>query len=211
MNNDTVKKTLRKPMVVGVVTLLLGVLIGVAADKVASRNPVPVLASGDHSTNVAAVSPNFATTNLLMRDPFFADPFDNWDPFREMRNMQAEMDEMFHRSIARFHMNPQMDLFKDDAGYSSSLDVRELKDRFEVRAFLPDAKDSDTKVNLQGNRLDVEVTHKQTEQQQNTNSVASTTEWGRYTETVELAGKLNSENMKVERKDHELLITIPKA
>jgi HSP20 family molecular chaperone IbpA len=208
MNNDVFKNTLNKPLVVGLVTLLLGILIGVATDKVASRSPV--LASGDHTTNVTAVSPNFAATNLLMPDPFFADPFDNWDPFREMRNMQAEMDEMFQRSITRFHMNPQMDLFKDDAGYSSSLDVRELKDRYEVRAFLPDAKDSDTKVNLQGNRLDVEVTHKQTEQQQNTNSLASTTEWGRYTQTVELAGKLNSEKMKVERKEHELLITIPK-
>jgi HSP20 family molecular chaperone IbpA len=203
---------LSKPLVIGLVTLLLGVLIGVAADKVASRSPVPVLASGDHSTNnVAAVSPNFVTTNLLMPDPFFADPFDNWDPFREMRNMQAEMDEMFQRSITRFHMNPQMDIFKDDAGYSLSLDVRELKDRYEVRAFLPDAKASDTKVNLQGNRLEVEVTHKQTQQQQGTNNVASTTEWGRYTQTVELAGKLKSEQMKVERKEHELLITIPKA
>ncbi len=210
MNNDAVKNTLGKPMVIGMVTLLLGVLIGVAADKVAGRSPVPVPASGGHTTNVATVSPNLITTNLLLPDPFFADPFDNWDPFREMRNMQAQMDEMFQRSIARFHMDPQMDLFKDDAGYSSSLDVRELKDRYEVRAFLPDAKDSDTKVNLQGNRLDVEVTHKQTEQQQNTNSLASTTEWGRYTQTVELAGKLNSEQMKVERKDHELLITIPK-
>lgn len=210
MNNDAIKNTLSKPLVVGVVTLLLGVLIGVAADKIAGRSPVPVPASGDHSANVVSATPNVAKTNLLMPDPFSADPFDNWDPFREMRNMQAEMDEMFQHSIARFHMNPQMDLFKDDAGYSSSLDVRELKDRYEVRAFLPDAKDSDTKVNLQGNRLDVEVTHKQTQQQQNTNSVASTTEWGRYTQTVELAGKLNSEKMKVERKDHELLITIPK-
>ena len=108
-------------------------------------------------------------------------------------------------------MNPQMDIFKDDAGYSLSLDVRELKDRYEVRAFLPDAKASDTKVNLEGNRLEVEVTHRQTEKQQNTNNVATTTEWGRYTQMVQLAGNLKRDQMKVERKEHELLITIPKA
>jgi HSP20 family molecular chaperone IbpA len=104
-----------------------------------------------------------------------------------------------------------MNIFKDDAGYSLSLDVRELKDRYEVRAFLPDAKATDTKVSLNGNQLEVEVTQKQTQQQQGTNSVASVTELGRYTQTVELDGKLKSEQMKIERKDHELLITIPKA
>ncbi len=209
MNSDAFKKTLSKPMVVGVVTLILGVLLGVAAEKFAGRSPV--LALGDHSTNVVLGSPKLATTNQLMPDPSIPDPFANWDPFREMRNMQAEMDEMFRRSIARFHMNPQMDIFKDDAGYSLSLDVRELKDRYEVRAFLPDAKASDTKVNLEGNRLEVEVTHRQTEKQQNTNNVATTTEWGRYTQMVQLAGNLKRDQMKVERKEHELLITIPKA
>ena len=208
MNNDAVKNSLSKPVVVGVVALILGVLIGVAAEKFAGRSPVPAL--GDHAVNVASGSPNLATTNQLMPDPLIPDPFDNWDPFREMRSMQAEMDEMFRRSIARFHMNPQMDIFKDDAGYSLSLDVREFKDRYEVRAFLPDAKAADTKVKLEGNRLEVEVTHKQTEKQQSTNSVASTTELGHYTQMVELAGKLKSEQLKVERKEHELLITVPK-
>ena len=47
--------------------------------------------------------------------------------------------------------------------------------------------------------------------QQNTNSPIQTDEWGHYTQVVELAGKLNSSQMKVEHKNHELLITIPKA
>ena len=34
MNNDAVKKSLSKPLVVGAATLLLGVLIGVAAEKI---------------------------------------------------------------------------------------------------------------------------------------------------------------------------------
>jgi hypothetical protein len=37
------------------------------------------------------------------------------------------------------------------------------------------------------------------------------TEWGRYTQVVELAGNLKSEKMKVQQKDHDLVITIPKA
>ena len=152
----------------------------------------------------------FAIKKQKAPDPFDHDFFDSWDPFREMRSLQAEMDEMFRRSIARFRQSPRMNIFTDDAGYSLSLDVRELKDRYEVRAFLPDAKAADAKVNLQGNRLEVEVTHRQTTKG-NKNEPDTVTEWGRYTQTVDLAGNLKSDQMKVEHKDHELLITIPKA
>ena len=209
MSNDDVKKTLSKPMVVGLVTLILGVLIGVAAEKYAGRSPV--LAHSSQATTAASGSPTVETTNRQALDALIPDVIDPWDPFREMRNLQAEMDEMFRNSITRFHMNPQMDIFKDDAGYSLSLDVRELKDRFEVRAFLPDAKAPDAKVKLTGNLLEVEVTHQQMEKKPGGNGSATATEWGRYTQMVELAGNLKSDQMKVERKDHELLITIPKA
>ena len=104
-----------------------------------------------------------------------------------------------------------MDPFKNDTGYSLSLDVRELKDRYEVRAYLPDAKATDANVKLEGNRLQVEVTNRPLASQRNTNSIVQTDEWGRYTQVVELAGKLNSSQMKAEQKNHELLITIPKA
>jgi hypothetical protein len=41
------------------------------------------------------------------------------------------MDEMFRRSITRFRQSPRMNIFTDDAGYSLSLDVRDLKDRYD--------------------------------------------------------------------------------
>jgi len=209
MNNEDVKRTMSKPLVVGLVTLILGVLIGVAAEKYVGRSSA--LAGNGRSAHAASGSPTVGATQRPAPDAFDFDAIETWDPFREMRNLRAEMDEMFRRSIARFHMNPQMDLFKDDAGYSLSLDVRELKDRYEVRAFLPDAKASDSKVTLTGNRLEVEATHRKLEKQSGSNEPASATEWDRHTQMVELAGNLKSDQMKVERKEHELLITIPKA
>lgn len=209
MNIDPAKNTFSKPMAVGVVTLLLGVMIGVTAEKFASRSHVH--SPGRHTTNPASGSPHFATTNRLVSDPFMPDFSGDWDPFREMRNMQAEMDEMIQRSIGRFRMNPRMDIFKDEAGYSLSLDVCELEDRYEVRAPLPDTKAADAKVKLEGNRLEVEVTQRQMNNPQNTNSISNTGEWGHYIQVVELAGDLKNSQMKIDRKDHELVITIPKA
>lgn len=80
-----------------------------------------------------------------------------------------------------------------------------------VRAYLPDAKATDTNVKLDGNRLQVEVTHRQASNNQDTNAVVNETELEHYTQVAELPGKLNGSQMKVEQKDHELLITVPKA
>jgi len=207
MNTADVKRIVSKPMVVGLAMLILGLLMGVAVEKYSQKSPaqVRVAQAADPATGSSVV----AAQKQKAPDPFDHNFFDSWDPFREMRILQAEMDEMFRRSITRFRQSPRMNIFTDDAGYSLSLDVRDLKDRYEVRAFLPDAKAADAKVNLQGNRLGVEVTHRQTAKG-NKNEPDTVTEWGRYTQTVDLAGDLKSDQMKVEHKDHELLVTIPK-
>jgi len=207
MNTDGLKNTFGKPAVIGFVMLFVGLLMGVAAEKYVAPSPNPT----SKGQAAASPSPVSGTKQIPAPDTLFPGADDAWDPFREMRDLQAEMDKMFQRSISRFQLSPSMDPFKNDTGYSLSLDVRELKDRYEVRAFLPDAKATDAKVKLEGNRLQVEVTNRPIASQQNTNSMVQTDEWGNYTQVVELAGKLNSSQMKVENKNHELLITIPKA
>jgi len=66
-------------------------------------------------------------------------------------------------------------------------------------------------VKLEGNRLEVSVTNRQPGDPGCTNTPSVGAEWGRYTQVVKLAGKLKSEKMKVQQKDHDLVITIPKA
>lgn len=206
MNTDPVKKTFKKPVVVGFVMLLAGLLIGVAAEKYSARSAEATISQG-----VAPRSFGGPASQLPAPDTLFPGTDDAWDPFREMRDLQAEMDRMFQRSISRFNSSPMMDPFKNDTGYSQSLDVRKLKDRFEVRAYLPDANATDTNVKLEGNRLQVEVTHRQANRLQDTNAVVNESALEHYTQVAELPGRLNGSQMKVEQKDHELLITIPMA
>ena len=208
MNLDNAKKWIGKPMMVGVAMLIVGVLIGLGAERFAGRSTTPK--GNDQGSNVPRVSKSTPTPRLSP-DPFDRDAFDAWDPFREMRELQAEMNQMFRRSVERFHASPLMDPFKDPDGYSSSLDVRELNDRIEVRAFVPDTKAANANVKLTGNRLEVAISHGQKDDPKNNNSSSAVSEWGQYTQVVELPGNLKGDQMKVERKDHELLITIPKA
>ena len=200
------KRTIGKPAVIGLVMLTIGLLLGLAAEKYLIQGAGST-AQGQTAT---ARWPGGGTLQIPAPDTLFPGADDAWDPFREMRDLQAQMDKMFQRSISRFQLSPLMDPFKNDTGYSLSLDVRELKDRYEVRAYLPDAKATDANVKLEGNRLQVEVTNRPMAGQKNTNAVVQNEEWGHYTQVVELAGKLNGSQMKVEQKNHELLITIPK-
>ncbi len=209
MSSDDVKKSFRTPVLIGLVMLVVGLVVGVGAGRFIGRGSV--LAQKDDPAKGAAGPSASGKMQGQARDPFSSDPTDPWDPFREMRSLQAEMNEMFRQSIARFHSSPLMNPFGDDAGYSLSLDVRELKDRYEVKAFLPDAKGSEANVKLEGNRLEVSVTNRQPGVPASTDSPSIGGEWGRYTQVVELAGKLKSEKMKVQQKDHDLVITIPKA
>ena len=209
MNGGDVKRRVSTPIVVGLVMLILGLAVGVGAGRFVGQGSV-LAKSGQAAKSASRTSAGEKVQGQAL-DPLLPNPIDPWDPFREMRGLQAEMNEMFRQSIARFHSSPLMDSFGDDAGYSLSLDVRELKDRYEVKAFLPDAKASEANVKLEGNRLEVTVTHRQPGDSGNTNAPSVGTEWGRYTQVVELAGNLRSEKMKVEQKDHELVITIPKA
>ena len=207
MNTSGLKQAFGHPAVIALVMLLVGLLLGVAAEKHVKQAAVQVA----EARGAAPGSLGGGAAAMPAPDKLFPGADDVWGPFREMRDLQAEMDEMFQRSISRFQLSPLMDPFKNDTGYSLSLDVRELKDRYEVRAYLPDANATDAKVNLEGNRLEVTVTNHPAASGQNATSPVQTEAWGQYTQEVELAGKLNGSQMKVDHQNHELLITIPKA
>ena len=126
--------------------------------------------------------------------------------------MQLQMDQMFNRMSAQFRTEPRLDFFKENPGYSLSLNVQDLKDRYEVRAFLPNAKDSDVNVSLQNSQtLKVEVSNKNTETSGKKDANTSVTEWGQYEQTIQLPAPVKTDQMKIEHQGHELIITLPKA
>jgi HSP20 family molecular chaperone IbpA len=189
-------------VIVGVITLAAGVLIGLTVTKSMGGNPAPAVTTAKIATNQmssVASAPNPAG-------------WDEWNPFQGMRDMQSQMDQMFNRMFERFRQEPSLRGFNELPGYSLSLDVRDLQDRFEVRAYLPDAKASDVNVSLENNRtLKVSVGSKSTEATGGKNASTRVTEWGQYEQVIQLPASAKADQMKIEHNGHELLITIPKA
>jgi len=126
--------------------------------------------------------------------------------------MQAQMDREFNEMFQQFRTQPQFNTLQVNPNYSLSLNVRDLKDRYEVRAFLPDAKASDVHVTLEnGQTLKVEVNNNQTNASNQTNQTSQVTEWGQYEQVIQLPSPGKTDQMNVKHEGHELIVTIPKA
>jgi HSP20 family molecular chaperone IbpA len=149
--------------------------------------------------------------SALFGGPNFTDP-SHWDPFQEIQRMQAQMDREFNEMFQQFRTQPQFNAFQAYPNYSLSLNVQDLKDRYEVRAYLPDAKASDVHVTLDNSQsLKVEVNSKQTPSSAQPNQTSQVAEWGQYEQVIQLPTPVNAAQMKVKHEGHDLIITIPKA
>jgi HSP20 family molecular chaperone IbpA len=187
-------------VVIGLVTLGIGLVLGAAAAETGS---MPNLTRQAHPTNpISSTAPSDPKGGGLP----------GWNPFQEMRDMQAQIDQSFDKMVDRFRTEPQFTGFQDYPGYSLSLDVRDLKDRYEVQAELPDAKASDVHVSLKnGQTLNVEVSRKEAKTSDRKNAATSLFELGQYDQMVELPTPVKADQMKIQREGHELIITIPKS
>lgn len=191
----------RSVIFVGVAALIIGVAIGVAGTQFRSK-----ISGADRTANADTNHTNSA----LSGGPSLPSPYP-WDPFQEIQKMQAQMDQEFDEMFQQFRTQPQFNLFQGNPGYSLSLNVRDLKDHYEVRAFLPDAKASDAHVTLEnGQTLKVEVNSKQSSESAQKNQSSQVAEWGQYEQVIQLPGPVKADQMKVKHEGHELIITIPK-
>src|SRR3954469_14995536 len=104
-----------------------------------------------------------------------------------MQEMQEEIDRSIRRATERFQFGPGASLFRPDAGYSSSFDLRDRKDHFELRAYLPDVETSDVNVKIDDDRvLHVSVGQKKQETKKDNGNESHLTALGHYEQVVTL-------------------------
>jgi HSP20 family molecular chaperone IbpA len=201
---DTIKEKFRKKTtLVGIVTLIVGLGLGLGIGVWGSNSrasSVPTNASKSQS----------ATAKSETKEPDVLR--DDWDPFREIEQMQEEINRTIRRATERFQLGPSATLFGPDAGYSSSFGLRDRKDHFELRAYLPDVEASDVSVKVDDDRvLHLSVGQKKQETKKENGGESRVTELGHYEQVVTLPEPVKGSEMKIDREGHELIVTIPKA
>ena len=198
--------TKRKKTLAGVVTLIIGLALGLGVGVWGVRS--------SYASGVSASSASSATASPPKNDTAEASPAgtEEWDPFRRLEQMQTEIDRAIRHTTEQFELGNSTSTFRPDAGYSSQFDLRDRKDHFELRAYLPDAEASDVNVKVDNDRvLHVSVDHRKQEMKKDSAHEARMTELGRYEQVVTLPEAVRSNEMKIERNGHEVIITIPKA
>jgi len=188
----------RKTTMVGIVTLIAGLALGLGIGVWSVKN-----SQASNAPNARINSDN--QESIVTRS-------DEWDPVRQMERMQEEIDRAIRNATEQFQLGPGATAFRPEAGYSSSFDLRDRKDRFELRAYLPGVKASDVNVKIDNDRtLHVSVTQRKQETKKTSGVNATVTELGQYEQVVTLPQPVKSSDMKIERNGHELVITVPKA
>jgi HSP20 family molecular chaperone IbpA len=195
-------------VVPSVICLAIGAAIGVAGMKLRAGTP-ETIRPADVGTN-QALGPIFQAPAVASGE---------WDPAKEIQDMQRQMDKMqaqmdktFDQMSARFRNEPQFSGLPENPGYSLSLNVQDLKNRYVVNAFLPDTKASNVKVKLENNQtLQVSVSNRESQAPKGKNQGANIAEWDQYKQSIQLPSPVKAKDMRVERHEHELVISLPKA
>lgn len=133
-----------------------------------------------------------------------------WDPFQQIRDVQMQMDKMLSQMSTEFRSQPEFSRVAETPAYSLSLNVEDLKNRFIVHAYLPDAKASAVNVNLENQTLKFDVNSQQERTSKEKGETTQMVDWGQYEQVIHLPAPVKAGQMKIDRKDHELTITLPK-
>ena len=199
---DTIRK---RTILVGIATLILGLVVGQGIGIWGVHTSHASNAARALTASTASPAPNDRHDSANNR-------IQDWDPFGRMEQMQEEIDRAIRKATEQFELGKSATVFRPDAGYSSSFDLHDRKDHFELRAYLPDAEASDVNVKMDDDKtLHVTVNHKKQEMKKDSAHEASVTELGQYEQIITLPEPVRSADMKIQRNGHEVIITIPKA
>ena len=131
-------------------------------------------------------------------------PGDVYDPFRELRVLQNEINDLFN--VDRFPGTAG--LF--DRSFSPALDVTESEDAFTVRAELPGLSEKDIDVSIASNVLTLRGEKKEDKERKDGKVYRRETWSGSFQRTLSLPLSVDAGNAKADLKDGVLTLVLPK-
>jgi HSP20 family protein len=143
-------------------------------------------------------------------NPLF-DP-DNWDPLKEMQQMQDHMNKLFGDAFGRFHQSKRFGDLSGSASFTPDIDVKDEKNRFVVHVDLPGTENSNIDVRLNGQQLTIAGTRKSKREDKNEGQHVLRRErrMGKFSRTLTLPSPVKQEDMKTHFKNGVLEVIIPK-
>ncbi|MBE0409870.1 MAG: Hsp20/alpha crystallin family protein [Anaerolineales bacterium] len=127
-----------------------------------------------------------------------------WDPFREFISLRDSMDRLFDRTLSR------MDSDFDTVSWSLALDVVESNDEFVVKASLPGIEPDDLEITYSDNTLTIRGETKTEQEVEESRYHLRERRYGRFSRSVSLPSKINSDKIKADYNNGVLTLHLPK-
>ncbi len=137
------------------------------------------------------------------------DRFVGANPFEEFQQMQKEMDKIFNTMNSNFSAMPEFEEFFKDMSITPSLNIKNLKDRYEVKVNLPGASKKDIKISIDNGVLQVEAKTAKQSDSNSSNFIKKEIYEGSFVRSIVLPQDAKSD-FKSEFENGVLKITIPK-
>jgi HSP20 family molecular chaperone IbpA len=131
------------------------------------------------------------------------------DILDRMERMRRDMDRMVRDAFEDFRSVPEHRGFFDQSRFGSSVVLKDEGSSYVVRAYLPGRDLKDLNVNVENQTLKIEAKAEGTEEKKQ-EGVTSTYK-ANYSQMLTLPGPVVADQMKVDRKDEMVVITLPKA
>ena len=150
--------------------------------------------------------------SLTLPDPALL-PFTDWDRdiFARMDKMRRDMDRVFEDAFREFRGAPEHKGFFDEPRFGSSVDLQEEGDNYVVRAYLPDRDMQNINVTVEDRTLKIEAKEQAMTKKEGEGGALHSTRKAAYSQVLTLPGPVQSEKVKVEKKEGMVVVTLPKA
>lgn len=140
-------------------------------------------------------------------------PMGDWDRdfLTRMDKMRREMDRVFRDAFDEFKLAPDHKGFFDEPRFGSSVDVKDDGDHYTVCAYLPQRSMNNVNVTAEGQSLRIEAKQQDRDASKENPQGLHSQRKAAYSQILTLPGPVQAEQMKVEKKDEMLIVTLPKA
>ena len=129
-----------------------------------------------------------------------------FDPFRELRSLQDEMNRLFNSNFPSRYSQEDM----VSGGWTPSVDIYETEDEIVLEAELPGMKREDFEVSIENNVVTLKGERNFEKKEENENYHRVERAYGSFTRSFSLPSSVSPENTNADFSNGILRVTLPK-
>jgi HSP20 family protein len=156
-----------------------------------------------------------APNSSALNDNGYNEPFnaDDWDPYKEMQQMQDHMNQIFGQAFSRFDRSPDFRHLFDSSRISPTFDMVETDQNFVIKMDLPGVDEQNIDIHIEGLILTISGRIEQDDKTTDDEGQVIRRERRneQFSRTITLAAPVNAEAMTSQVDNGVLTIKLPKA